>query len=204
MWICTVEFEILMVHESPNVIRICYYQYWERKTKELFQFIHHSRKLMVFHLISPMPSFMMWDEMNVICIYILLFFFLSTYAVHMIGTVSLQNKDTICFIYVLSTCVSLSLLFSASLFSCIFSLHLDWQFDLGACCFHDHNHFQNMLSYMISNQLCYVGGPIRNEMCDGSIAFLKLCDMLVLVALQTSNDVKQSADTQRKNIWKNH
>lgn len=172
--------------------------------EELFQFIHRSRKLMVFHLISPVPSFMMQDGMNVIWIYILLSFFLSTYAVHTIGTASLQNNDTIYFIYMLSTCISLSLLFSGSLFSCIFFLDLDWQFDLGACCFPDDNHFQNMLSYMLSNQLCYVGGPIRNEMCDGSTAFLKLCDMLVLVAPQTSNNVKQSADTQRKNIWKNH
>lgn len=117
MWMCIVEFEILMVHESPNITRICFYQYWERKMRALFQFIHQSRKLMVFHLTSPMPSFIMQNKINMIgpfifpkCIY---------FCSYMISTVSLQINNTIYFIYMLTTCISLSLLFSGSLFSCI-------------------------------------------------------------------------------------
>lgn len=103
--------------------------------------------------------------MNVICIYIICPFVFSKcmYLCSPQFAVSLQNNGTIYFIYMLSTCISLSLLFSGSLFSCTF-LDLDWQFDLGACCFPEHNHFHNMLSYMFSNKLHNLGGPIRNEM----------------------------------------
>lgn len=76
--------------------------------------------------------------------------------------------------------------------------------DLGACCFPEDNHFYSVLSYILSNQLHYVGGTIRNEMWDGSTALLEFfCNVPVLVAPQTSNDVKQSADTQWKSIWTN-
>lgn len=158
---------------------------------------------MVFLLTSPMPSFMMQNEMNVICISIICPFTFPK-CIYLCST-----NDSHCFLteewyHIFHIYGKHAYIFGSSFLWISLFLYFvrSWQFDLGACCFPEHNHFHNILSYMFSNQLHYVGGTTRNEVWDGSRALLKFCDMLVHVAPQTSNGVKRSAYTQRKNIRK--